>query len=367
MKKILLTALMFTLAACGGGSGDDSGDGGAAGGRPQNSSPLAPPTTSTTPPADDTSGTPVGGTGGSTTDIPPDRSCFVGLMLVDCDSIVDLDFSGMDFGNAPPVFVDNVMDDIEPNNTFDESSVAWLPFRSADNEVLGFHVDGTTNRDSDPVDYFSFTVEQPGFFEFRLCEADTDCSLETLDSRMDLDLAELRVLTAYGDDVERVEGSIIAGNVQSFWIDTGLHYYVRVRATAADSADVAYRLRVREMSGGVSSVPTPDAPVLYEQVTRSELTVTIDWLPPTQYDDGSVLTDIRSYVIYLSTVPGGPYAEFETLTSAGLTSHTFNLPHYGDWYVVMATIDADGVVGSPGNEIWIDAPELPDPAGDGTG
>ncbi|MDH3416681.1 MAG: putative Ig domain-containing protein, partial [Gammaproteobacteria bacterium] len=50
--------------------------------------------------------------------------------------------------------------------------------------------------------------------------------------------------------------------------------------------------------------------------------VTLDWTPPTQNDDGSELTDLDGYKIYWRTMPGsGDYPNSVTLENEGLTSY----------------------------------------------
>ena len=50
--------------------------------------------------------------------------------------------------------------------------------------------------------------------------------------------------------------------------------------------------------------------------------VTLDWTPPTENDDGSDLVDLDGYKIYWRTMPGsGGYPNSVTLENEGLTSY----------------------------------------------
>ena len=361
MKRLILIGSLLTLGACGGGGGGDSGSSATQSANPASTTQPTPPPTSSTPPPDTGSGSTSGDS----------NICFSGFEVFYCDSIINIGGSGGASGDRQPppepVLVSTEAFDVEPNHNYSTASVATFAYRQASHEILGFHASGSVNRYADPGDWYSFSVRESGYHEFRLCETNTECGFESRDGRIDLADASVHVTMGNNGLMADVDGNKVAGNVQEFWIDSGITHYVLVAAETLDEGDVAYRLQVLEASSDKESVPlAPNAPVLYDQVTQSDFTITIDWLPPTEYDDGSVLSDISGYVIYVSTEQGGPHREFEVLTNPGLSSHTFNLPDFGTWYFVMTTINSAGVEGDCSNEIRVEAIDFPDPATDGT-
>jgi hypothetical protein len=69
---------------------------------------------------------------------------------------------------------------------------------------------------------------------------------------------------------------------------------------------------------------------------------TLDWLPPTENSDGSVLINLAGYTVYYGTSPDN-LTQSVKLTNPGLTSYTVtNLPS-GTWYFAVTAYTADGV------------------------
>ena len=69
---------------------------------------------------------------------------------------------------------------------------------------------------------------------------------------------------------------------------------------------------------------------------------TLDWMPPTQNSDGSVLTNLAGYTVYYGTSPGS-LTQTVKITNPGLTAYTIpNLPS-GTWYFAVSAYSSAGV------------------------
>jgi hypothetical protein len=68
----------------------------------------------------------------------------------------------------------------------------------------------------------------------------------------------------------------------------------------------------------------------------------LSWLPPTENDDGSALTNLVGYKVYWGTSPGD-YSNSVTLTNPGLTSYVIEQLTPATWYFVTTAMNADGV------------------------
>jgi len=70
--------------------------------------------------------------------------------------------------------------------------------------------------------------------------------------------------------------------------------------------------------------------------------VTLNWTPPTENDDGSALTDLAGYKIYWGTTPGS-YPNSVTLDNPGLTSYVVDNLSPGTYEFVATSFNAAGV------------------------
>jgi hypothetical protein len=74
-------------------------------------------------------------------------------------------------------------------------------------------------------------------------------------------------------------------------------------------------------------------------------TVTLDWMPPTENTDGSVLSNLAGYTVYYGTSPGNLTQSLK-ITNPGLTAYTVsNLPS-GTWYFAVTSYSSTGVESS---------------------
>jgi hypothetical protein len=74
-------------------------------------------------------------------------------------------------------------------------------------------------------------------------------------------------------------------------------------------------------------------------------TVTLDWMPPTENTDGSVLSNLAGYTVYYGTSPGS-LTQSVKVTNPGLSAYTVsNLPA-GTWYFAVTSYSSTGVESS---------------------
>ncbi|MGD9597471.1 MAG: putative Ig domain-containing protein [Steroidobacteraceae bacterium] len=77
--------------------------------------------------------------------------------------------------------------------------------------------------------------------------------------------------------------------------------------------------------------------------------VTLNWQPPTERTDGSVLTNLASYRIYYGTGQGN-YTN-QVSVGGGLTTYVIENLAGGTWYFVMTAIDGSGVESARTNPV----------------
>jgi hypothetical protein len=89
----------------------------------------------------------------------------------------------------------------------------------------------------------------------------------------------------------------------------------------------------------VASNTKVTAPV---KTTTTNGVATLDWLPPTENSDGSVLTNLAGYTVYYGTSPSD-LTKSVKVTNPGLTAYSVaNLPS-GTWYFAVTSYSAAGV------------------------
>jgi len=74
-------------------------------------------------------------------------------------------------------------------------------------------------------------------------------------------------------------------------------------------------------------------------------TATLDWMPPTENTDGSVLTNLAGYTVYYGTSAAN-LTQSVKITNPGLTAYTLsNLPS-GTWYFAVTSYSSTGIESS---------------------
>jgi hypothetical protein len=91
-------------------------------------------------------------------------------------------------------------------------------------------------------------------------------------------------------------------------------------------------------NNGPSTNPTPPA----KPTTGA---ATLDWMPPTENSDGSILTNLAGYTVYYGTSPSN-LTQSVKITNPGLTAYTMtNLPS-GTWYFAVTAYSSAGTESS---------------------
>ena len=69
---------------------------------------------------------------------------------------------------------------------------------------------------------------------------------------------------------------------------------------------------------------------------------TLDWMPPTENDDGSALTNLAGYTVYYGT-SRDDLSQSVKVSNPGLASYTVTGLTSGTWYFAVTSYSADGV------------------------
>jgi hypothetical protein len=77
-------------------------------------------------------------------------------------------------------------------------------------------------------------------------------------------------------------------------------------------------------------------------VSTGSGSATLDWMPPTENSDGTVLTNLAGYTVYYGTSPSS-LTQSVKVTNPGLASYTMgNLPS-GTWYFAVTSYSSAGI------------------------
>lgn len=353
----MAAGIMLILGACGGGGGGEASSG--------NTNPFTPVSSTSTGSSGSTgSGSSTGGSSiGGGYDV-----CYSGGLPYYCDNAIDVpnyidvNMPVNDDDTGPTPYYGFRMGEgveLEPNNLRSDATVISLPARQTQDEALGVEINGSLNVAGDGLDWFKFVPPRDSFYEIRLCEPGVTCGLETRPGRMDRSDASLFIRSHNNSLMENAEDNLINGNVQVFWLERGYAIYPAVNPQNANVS--SYTLQIVQTNNvRPTPPPAPNPPILLSDETLTTESPTIDWLPPTEYDDGQHLGDMAGYVFYRSKYQGGPYDEAVTVDNPGLSSYTLaTSPHEGR-YIVMTTVNSAGIEGQHSNEILIlESPDLP--------
>ena len=347
MNKWILTILALTIAACGGEEGEPE----------QTPSPVAIPGGTTS--SGNTGGTTGGNTGGGSSS---DDFCGSAMSVFWCD---DASSSGGSTASA----VHSQVSDTEPNDDLANAvSVHWPRNTSADQRI-GFGVEGGVNGAADVADFFTFTPRRSADFYISLCETGQTCGPWTADYRLALATASVRILDQFG--IEIFSETLYPGSANVFEtrLESGVLYHAVVVAEGISDKTQSYRLVVGESLQQTaaddeppSSTSVPEAPRLSAFIVDSYTNVQFDWTPPTHNEDGTQMTDLAGFNLYLyDYIREGDSAErrlIETINDPSVTTRTINLEGYRDWYVSITAFNEEGIESVHSNGV-----ELVDPLG----
>jgi hypothetical protein len=69
---------------------------------------------------------------------------------------------------------------------------------------------------------------------------------------------------------------------------------------------------------------------------------TLDWMPPTENTDGSILNNLAGYTVYYGTSPSG-LTQSVKVTNPGLTAYTLSNLQSGTWYFTVTSYSSAGI------------------------
>jgi hypothetical protein len=69
---------------------------------------------------------------------------------------------------------------------------------------------------------------------------------------------------------------------------------------------------------------------------------TLDWMPPTENSDGTMLTNLAGYTVYYGT-SSSDLSQSQKVSNPGLASYTVTGLTSGTWYFAVTSYSADGV------------------------
>lgn len=99
----------------------------------------------------------------------------------------------------------------------------------------------------------------------------------------------------------------------------------------------AFSITVVSASPSVSQPGQPSQPP-----TASPVSATLSWMPPTENSDGSVLTDLASYRVYIGSSPTS-LQPLVVISNPGLARYVIDGLAPGHYYFAMTAVDARGV------------------------
>jgi hypothetical protein len=111
--------------------------------------------------------------------------------------------------------------------------------------------------------------------------------------------------------------------------------------TAADAGTYA-NIQI-SVSDGKASAVLPAFAISVNQMSAGN--ATLDWMPPTENTDGSVLTNLAGYKVHYGTSPD-QLTQVEKLTNPGLTSYVVDNLSAGTWYFSVSSYSANGTESS---------------------
>jgi hypothetical protein len=95
-------------------------------------------------------------------------------------------------------------------------------------------------------------------------------------------------------------------------------------------------------SGSGSGVSVSTGTKVTTPIKTVDGVATLDWMPPTQNSDGTVLTNLAGYTVYYGTSPSD-LSQTVKVSNPGLASYTVTGLTSGTWYFAVTSYSADGV------------------------
>lgn len=339
MNKWILTMLALTIAACGGDEGEPE--------------PLPVPAPAPAPTGQ------TGGTQGN-----PNDFCHTAISVFWCDDASNPGGSSSS-SSSTAAAVHSQVSDAEPNNDLASAVLVHWPQNASADQRIGFGVEGSVNGASDVADFFAFTPERSADFSIGLCEKDQLCGPHNPEFSLPVTTASLRILDQSG--IEIFSETLYPGsaNVFEMRFESGVLYYAVVVAEGMSGSAQPYLLTIGESvqqstDGDEPTSSAPEAPQLSAFVLDSYTNVQFDWTPPSHNEDGSQLTDLAGFNVYLyDYIREGDSAErrlIETISDPSATTRTINLEGYRDWYVSITAFNEAGIESAHSNGVELSSP-----------
>jgi hypothetical protein len=116
------------------------------------------------------------------------------------------------------------------------------------------------------------------------------------------------------------------------------------RSQGSDNSESA--ASVATVASNPPATAPASAPATVTKVTTPIKTVngvaTLDWMPPTENNDGTVLTNLAGYTVYYGTSPG-ELSQSVKVSNPGLASYTVTGLSSGTWYFAVTSYSAEGL------------------------
>ena len=100
---------------------------------------------------------------------------------------------------------------------------------------------------------------------------------------------------------------------------------------------------VISVSDGQTSASLPPFTLTVQQISNG--TVTVDWIPPTENTDGTILTDLKGYRVHYGTTANNLTQSAE-VSNAGVTSYVVTNLSSGTWFFGVSAYSMTGVESS---------------------
>src|ERR1700730_7321937 len=130
-------------------------------------------------------------------------------------------------------------------------------------------------------------------------------------------------------------------------VNPSVGFIDRTSSTESGSTTVAATTPVPSTAGsapgstGTTTVASSNK-TSTKPVSTGSGSATLDWMPPTENSDGTVLTNLAGYTVYYGTSPSS-LTQSVKVTNPGLASYTMsNLPS-GTWYFAVTSYSSAGL------------------------
>ncbi len=141
--------------------------------------------------------------------------------------------------------------------------------------------------------------------------------------------------------------ALVSPNVGLIDRTSGVDSTASVASVASNTTSTAPSTAATTPASGTNTSTTSTSTVA--KTTPPVKTVngvaTLDWLPPTENSDGSVLTNLAGYTVYYGTSPDN-LSQSVKVTNPGLTAYAVTGLTSGTWYFAVTSYSADGVESS---------------------